>query len=120
MVDLLRNKAYLFELDISGKFKEVDVPADMADEVATAREALIEKIAEGSESLIENFRSGNAVDTELTEGLQAGILSRPSSRPLRCGYGQHRHHAGARFLSRLSSQPAAKTEVIGKDPKTTR
>ncbi len=35
-----RNKAYIYETNGSGKFTEGDIPADMADEAAQARESL--------------------------------------------------------------------------------
>jgi elongation factor G len=119
MVDLLRNKAYLFDLDTSGKYKEVEVPGDMADEVAAAREALIEKIAEGSESLMEKFfDEGTLSETELTEGMQAGILSR-AIIPVLCGAATA--NIGATqvldFCRDYLPSPAARTEIIGKDPK---
>src|SRR5215210_4329987 len=49
VVDLVSLKAYTFAADGSGKMIEGAVPADMADAVKAAREALIEMVAEADE-----------------------------------------------------------------------
>src|SRR5262245_10124172 len=49
VVDLVTKKAYTFPTDESGKFTEGAVPADMAAAVDSAREALIEMVAENDE-----------------------------------------------------------------------
>src|SRR5690606_31225289 len=46
IVDLMRNKAYTYE---DGKASEIDIPADLVDEVASERETLIENIAEADD-----------------------------------------------------------------------
>ena len=49
VVDLVGMKAYVFETDGSGKFKEEAVPAAMADDAQAARDALIEMVAEADD-----------------------------------------------------------------------
>src|SRR5262249_22892019 len=46
VVDLIHLKAYEYPKDESGKFKEIEIPAAMKDEVSAQRQALIEMIAE--------------------------------------------------------------------------
>ncbi|MGD8440156.1 MAG: GTP-binding protein, partial [Holophagae bacterium] len=55
VVDLISGKAYTWPHDDSGAATETDVPADLADEVASAREALMEMVAEQDEELMEAY-----------------------------------------------------------------
>src|SRR4051794_37931011 len=55
VVDLITRKAYSFDPDESGKFTEGAVPEQMAGAVETAREELIEMVAEADEALMERF-----------------------------------------------------------------
>jgi len=56
VVDLVENKAIVWnEEDMGMTFNEVDIPADMEDEVAEYRENLLEAIAEYDDSLLEKF-----------------------------------------------------------------
>jgi len=76
VVDLVTKKAYVFETNESGKFKEEAVPADMADQVNAAREALIEMVAESDEKLMERFfEAGTLSDDELVSGLKTATAS---------------------------------------------
>ncbi|MBI4485940.1 MAG: GTP-binding protein, partial [Acidobacteria bacterium] len=52
-VDLIAKKAFIFPADGSGKFTETAIPSNMTAEVDTAREALIEMVAEADEKLME-------------------------------------------------------------------
>src|SRR5207248_6777082 len=49
VVDVLAGKAYVYQGE-SGTFQEGPVPADLADEVGAAREALVETIAEANDA----------------------------------------------------------------------
>jgi elongation factor G len=76
VVDLITRKALIFQTDESGKFKEDAVPADMAAAVETAREALIEMVAEADEQLMEKFfEAGTLSDEELVAGLRMATLT---------------------------------------------
>lgn len=76
LVDLVSGKAFLFEADASGAFTEGPVPAEMTDAVKTAREALIEMVAESDESLMERFfEAGTLTDDELVDGLRRATVS---------------------------------------------
>ncbi len=75
VVDLIRNKAYRYRLDGSGKFQEEDVPAGMADEASTRREELIEMVAESNDALMEKFfDEGTLTTEELISGLKDSFL----------------------------------------------
>jgi len=76
VVDLVTRKAYVFETNESGKFKEEAVPAAMAAAVDSAREALIEMVAEVDEKLMERFfEAGTLTDEELVAGLKSATAS---------------------------------------------
>ncbi len=76
LVDLLSMKAYEYTKDEKGTFKEIEIPADLSDEISTRREALIEKIAENDEKLMEKyFEEGDLTPEEITTGLKLGILN---------------------------------------------
>jgi len=76
VVDLVSKKAFTFETDESGRFTESGVPADMAAAVGTAREALIEMVAENDEKLMEKFfEAGTLTDEELVSGLRMATLA---------------------------------------------
>jgi elongation factor G len=75
VVDLVSKKAYIFQADESGKSTEGAVPADMTAAVDSAREALIEMVAENDEHLMEKFfEAGTLTDDELTAGLRSATL----------------------------------------------
>ena len=56
VVDLIENKAIVWnEEDYGMTYKEVDIPADMADQVVEYRNNLIEAVAESDDALMEKF-----------------------------------------------------------------
>src|SRR6266404_1204987 len=76
VVDLVTKKAFTYQTDESGKFTEGPVPADMAAALGTAREALIEMVAENDEKLMEKFfEAGTLTDEELVAGLRAATIA---------------------------------------------
>jgi elongation factor G len=76
VVDLVSKKAYVFQTDESGKFTTGEVPADMKAAVDTAREALIEMVAEADEALMEKFfEAGTLTDDELVAGLRGATMA---------------------------------------------
>ncbi len=75
VVDLLYRKAYMFDGN-TGKVKAEDIPSDMADEVAVARESLMEQVAETDDDLIEKFlEEGELAEADLVLGLNTAIKS---------------------------------------------
>ncbi|MBP9998128.1 MAG: elongation factor G [Bacteroidales bacterium] len=74
-VDLLMNKCYRFK-DTNGTREEIEIPADMADLVADARQELIEKAAEFDDTLMEKFfDQGGLTEDEIRKGLNIGITN---------------------------------------------
>ncbi|NLA90668.1 MAG: elongation factor G, partial [Synergistaceae bacterium] len=77
VVDLIKNKAYVYQTDGSGKFAEEDIPAEMAEEVAQARESLVETIVEADDDLMMRYLEGETIsDEDLLPVLRKAIRSR--------------------------------------------
>jgi elongation factor G len=76
VVDLVGMKAWTFATDGSGKPTEGTIPADLEGAAGTAREALIEMVAEADDSLMEKFfDAGTLTQEELVGGLKRGVTS---------------------------------------------
>ena len=85
LVDLLGGKAYQFQDDGSGKMKEIDIPSDLEDLVASQQEQIIERIAESDDILLEKYLEGEELtDEELVEGLRNGCVA-GDIIPITCG-----------------------------------
>ncbi len=86
IVDLLTLKAYAFEDGDAGTAAEIEIPADLADEVEHARNTLIEDIAENDELLMEKFFEDVLTPEDIVSGLAksmaAGLII-----PVLCGSG---------------------------------
>jgi elongation factor G len=87
VVDLVTMKAFTYAGDGSGKVSEGAVPAGLADAANSAREALIEMVAEADEALMEKFfEAGTLTQEELIKGL-AGATRAAKVFPLVCASG---------------------------------
>jgi elongation factor G len=64
VVDVVRMKAYSYELGGSGKGREGEIPADMKDVAQAAHEKLVEMIAEGNDALMEEFFDKGTIPEE--------------------------------------------------------
>ena len=74
VVDIVRERAYLFAQDGSGKMEETDVPGDVSGAVAEAREKLMEAAAEGDDELLEKYLESGALSTEeILKGIATGV-----------------------------------------------
>ena len=74
LVDIMSNKAYLFDEKGSGSVIETEIPDDLADTVSRYRETLMEKVAETDDDLIEKFlEDGELSMDDLTAGLKQGV-----------------------------------------------
>ncbi len=75
VVDLVNMKALLFKGDDKGTFEEASVPAEMKDDVETARSALVEMVAEGDDALMEKYlESGELSPEEFLSGLKKAVV----------------------------------------------
>lgn len=89
VIDVLRMKKLTFAADGSGKYTAEDVPADLQDKASDMRNALIEKIAESDDEILEKyFEAGELTEDEMEKGLQAGI-NNCFIYPVLCGSAIH-------------------------------
>lgn len=76
VIDLIKMKAYLFEKDESGRFREAEIPAELKDEVEKRYTQLVEIVAESDEKLMEKyFEQGHLTTEELLQGLKKSVLA---------------------------------------------
>ena len=77
IIDLIGMKAYLYRDDLSGAFSVADIPAEMADEAAKAREKLIESAVEMDDEIMERYLNGDEIKNDEIEAcLKGGIWNR--------------------------------------------
>jgi len=75
IVDLVAMKAYTYSGN-TGKATEGPIPDDMADAVAAAREALVDRVAEADDALLEKYLEGSELtDQEVSDALKAAIAA---------------------------------------------
>ncbi len=124
VVDLIRNRAFVYEWDGNGECREEDIPSDLADTVTQRREELIEMIAESDESLMEKFfEEGTLSDEELVSGLAKSIRENKIVPAFCCSAS---HNVGIRnlldsvssvFPSPLDRRPVVATANPGEQEK---
>ncbi len=74
VVDLVRMKAYTYELGGNGKGKETEIPANMRAQVQESHEQLVELVAEGDDKLMEKFfEAGTLGEEDLIPALHNAI-----------------------------------------------
>ena len=77
VVDLISMKAWRYKLDGSGSHEVTEIPADVRETADEWRERLIEKIAEGDDTLMEHFfDQGGLSQEEMLDGLRREIAAR--------------------------------------------
>jgi elongation factor G len=77
VVDLIHEKAYLYEKDGSGKAEAAEIPAEAAEQAREWREKLVEAVAETDDALMERFfEEGTLTQEELEKGLRRAVLLR--------------------------------------------
>src|SRR5438874_12477520 len=64
VIDLVRMKAYTYELGGNGKGKETEIPANLQEQAQEAHEKLVEMIAEGNDTLMEEFFDKGTIPEE--------------------------------------------------------
>jgi elongation factor G len=74
VIDLVRMKAYTYEMGGNGKGKEGPIPADLAGVAKEAHEKLVELVAEGKDELMEEFfETGTIPEEHLVPALHEAI-----------------------------------------------
>jgi len=74
VIDLVRMKAYTYDMGGNGKGKETEIPANLKDEALKAHERLVELVAEGDDKLMEKFfEAGTLGEEDLVPALHNAI-----------------------------------------------
>jgi elongation factor G len=74
VVDLVRMRAYLYELGGNGKGRETEIPSELQAQVQAAHEKLVELVAEGNDALMEEFfDKGTIPEEDLVPALHNAI-----------------------------------------------
>ncbi len=77
IIDLLGEKAYVYETDGSGDFQEAAIPDELQEEAGQRREELIEMVAESDDDLMEKyFEEGTLTQSDLVQGLRSFFVDR--------------------------------------------
>jgi len=85
VIDLLSEKAYVFNDDIGKEITVTDVPDDLKDKVKEFRHTLLEKIVETEENLLEKFLSDQVLTIdELKQALRSAVIGNKLI-PVFCG-----------------------------------
>jgi len=85
IVDLVKNKAFIYKDDLGKDIEETEIPADMQELSAEWRAKLMESVAETDESLIETFlEEGELTQDQLEKGIREGVLKH-GLVPMLCG-----------------------------------
>lgn len=116
VVDLVREKAFMYTTD--GKAAPAEIPDELRDEVASAREALVENIAESDDALLEKYLEGQALsEQELLKGLHAGVVAR-TFVPVLCGSATNNIGIDLLmdYINTCMPSPMERTPMPGKDP----
>jgi len=85
IVDLVKNKAFIYKDDLGKDIEETEIPADMQDLASEWRAKLMESVAETDETLIEAFlEKGELSQAQLEKGIREGVLKH-GLVPMLCG-----------------------------------
>jgi elongation factor G len=85
VIDLLENVALYWADEHGTRVEQADIPAELKEEVATARSHMIEKIAETDDELTVKYLEGQAITVpELQAALRRAVLA-GKCNPVFCG-----------------------------------
>jgi elongation factor G len=86
VVDLIKMKAIYWDMESQGmKFEYRDIPADLEDAAAEARNFMVESAAETSEELMNKYlEEGTLSEQDIIAGIRAGTLA-ATLIPVYCG-----------------------------------
>jgi len=84
-VDLLSEKAYIWDDELGGEPKEIEIPDELLSEAAEMRERLVEQIAETDENLTIQYLEGETISTEELKAALRRATLRNALNPIYCG-----------------------------------
>jgi len=85
IVDIIEQKAYKFEGNFGENIIDIDIPEDMKELVKTHRDALLEKVAEANDTIMEKYLGGEDLSVEeIKVGIRSLVLT-DDMYPVMCG-----------------------------------
>ncbi len=85
VVDLIDNKAFVYEGSGRGNSTEAEVPEELRDQAEEYREKLMDEVAENSDELMERYLEGEEIDhDEIVSVLKQGV-TKGTIFPVTCG-----------------------------------
>jgi elongation factor G len=121
VIDLVLMKAYRYAKDQSGKFTEIEIPAEYLDEANRLREQMVETVAEAYDALTEKFlENGELTNEEIVDGIRVGTLRNTFTAVLCCAATANIGvpHLLDAICAYLPS-PLDRTKAVGTKPGTT-
>ena len=122
VVDLVENKAIVWNEDDKGmSFEEVEIPADMVDEVAEYRGKLVESVADYDDGLLEKYFEDpdSITKDEILKALRAATVDM-AFVPMVCGsaFKNKGVQAMLDYVMELLPSPLDRSSIVGTDPDT--
>ena len=85
IVDLVKNRAFIYKDELGKDIEEIDIPESMVAEAAQWRTKLMESVAETDEDLVEAFlETGELTEAQLRVGIRTAVLKH-GLVPILCG-----------------------------------
>ncbi len=85
VVDIVEEKAYAFEGNMGMDVKEIDVPAELQEQMKEYRAKLLEKVAEANDDLMNKYLEGEELSVEeIKDGIRSLVLG-DELYPVLCG-----------------------------------
>ncbi len=89
VIDLVRDRAIIYQDELGTKYIETDVPKEMVDEKRLYREQLLEALAEFDDQLLKNYLDGEKITVEhIKSAIRKGVLA-CRFVPVLCGTSFH-------------------------------
>ena len=122
VVDLVENKAMVWnEEDMGMTYEEIEIPADMVDEVQEYREHLVESVAEYDEHLMEKFFDDpdSITRDEIVAALRAATIDL-AFVPMLCGsaFKNKGVQTMLNYVMELLPSPLDRDNIVGTNPDT--
>ena len=117
LVDLIGGKAHTYEADGKGKATEGAVPSELESQVESARETLLEMVAECDDDLLEEYLEELTLPPEkVVAGLGKGVAD-GKIYPVLCASAFHNigSDAALDFLREFVPAPTVRGEIAGQD-----
>jgi len=120
IIDLFKMKAIYWVDDLGLTMEERDIPAELLDEAKTARETLVERIAETNDDLTHRFLEGETISIEeLKQALRKATIA-GTIVPVLCGSSLKNKGVQPMLDAVIDYLPSPKDipSVVGMNPET--